>query len=74
MSYIQAKPSVSFIDDNMLVVTGEITEIGPRIYTGYALGEEAILHVAYRVAMTRAYYDAFGFATLCDIFAGMELQ
>lgn len=73
MSYIEVKPvtqrSTSLLEENMLVVTGEITEIGPRIYTGYAPGEEAMLRVAYRVAMTRAYYDAFGFATLCDIFA-----
>ncbi|GAJ11004.1 unnamed protein product, partial [marine sediment metagenome] len=73
MSYIPVKPvaekGMSLLEENMLVVTGEITEIGPRIYTGYAPGEEAILHIAYRVAMTRAYYDAFGFTTLCDIFA-----
>ncbi|GAJ16607.1 unnamed protein product, partial [marine sediment metagenome] len=56
MSYIQAKPieqSISLLDENMLVVTGEITQIGPRIYTGYAPGEEATLHVEYGVAMTR---------------------
>ncbi len=73
MSYIEVNPvtrrSMSLLEENMLVVTGEITEIGPRIYAGYAPGEEAILHIAYRVAMTRAYYDAFGFTTLCDIFA-----
>jgi len=71
MSYIEVKPqrSMSLLEENMLVVTGEITEIGPRIYAGYAPGEEAILHIAYRVAMTRAWYDAYGFAVLCDIFA-----
>ncbi len=57
------------LEENMLVVTGEITQIGPRIYTGYAPGEEAMLHVGYRVEMTRAWYDAYGFAVLCDIFA-----
>ncbi|GAI44560.1 unnamed protein product [marine sediment metagenome] len=64
-----AQRSMPLLEENMLAVTGEITQIGPRIYTGYAPGEEAILHVAYRVAMTRAWYDAYVFAVLCDIFA-----
>ncbi len=64
-----AQRSMPLLEENMLVVTGEITQIGPRIYTGYAPGEEAILHVAYRVAMTRAWYDMATFDVLCDIFA-----
>ncbi|GAI21649.1 unnamed protein product [marine sediment metagenome] len=71
MSYIQTKPveqSMSLLDENMLVVTGGITQIGPRIYSGYAPGEEAVLHVKYGVAMTRAWYDSGLFTTLCDIF------
>ena len=60
--------SMSLLRENMLAVTGEITQIGPRIHTGYATGEQAELHVAYRVAMTRAWYDSDHFITLCDIF------
>ncbi|GAI59058.1 unnamed protein product, partial [marine sediment metagenome] len=34
-----AQRSMPLLEENMLAVTGEITQIGPRIYTGYAPGE-----------------------------------